>query len=279
MGTEFEDENAKEKLRAMLNRQFGIGDESSRPDEWCKATEKVEAGTVLLADPKAFTTTGHSKMLEKFGLLQPLPGTDQIPPDRAADLLPVVLLVDAGDRGSMGLLLNRRTGMLMGDLGDDFKTFMIQPLWLGGTVGESGLTFLHTYPEVEGAKPLMEEEGVFFGGDIESASRVVTEGPGSGFNFRFFVQVCASTVPLTSGAKGARCLSRPTLPPEKHDRSKRKDAVRRSTRLNYATPQSLPPFPRGRSGRSAGAAGPPADLVRRGAAEAAVEVGPTDGFT
>lgn len=26
MGTEFEDENAKEKLKAMLNRQFGIGD-------------------------------------------------------------------------------------------------------------------------------------------------------------------------------------------------------------------------------------------------------------
>lgn len=29
MGTDFEDENAKEKLRAMLNRQFGIGDVSS----------------------------------------------------------------------------------------------------------------------------------------------------------------------------------------------------------------------------------------------------------
>lgn len=26
MGTEFEDENAREKLKAMLNRQFGIGD-------------------------------------------------------------------------------------------------------------------------------------------------------------------------------------------------------------------------------------------------------------
>lgn len=29
MGTEFEDENAKEKLKAMLNRQFGIGDVSA----------------------------------------------------------------------------------------------------------------------------------------------------------------------------------------------------------------------------------------------------------
>lgn len=30
MGTEFEDENAKEKLRAMLNKQFGIGDVSAK---------------------------------------------------------------------------------------------------------------------------------------------------------------------------------------------------------------------------------------------------------
>lgn len=61
---------------------------------------------------------------------------------RAADLLPVVLLVDAGDRGSMGLLLNRRTGMLMGDLGDDFKTFMIQ---VGGVVHTGGArrSFFH----------------------------------------------------------------------------------------------------------------------------------------
>ena len=31
MGTEFEDENAKEKLRAMLNKQFGIGEVSVAP--------------------------------------------------------------------------------------------------------------------------------------------------------------------------------------------------------------------------------------------------------
>lgn len=47
-------------------------------------------------------------------------------PDRAADLLPVVLLIDVGSQGTMGVMLNRRTGVLMGDLGDDFKTFMIQ---------------------------------------------------------------------------------------------------------------------------------------------------------
>ncbi|CAM9159511.1 unnamed protein product [Hapterophycus canaliculatus] len=188
MGTEFEDENAKEKLKAMLNRQFGIGD-STRPDEWCKPTDVLQTGTVLLADPKPFTTRSHPKMLEKFGLAQPLPGGDQIPPDRAADLMPVVLLVGIDSGRTIGLMLNRRTGVLMGDLGDDFTSFMIQPLWLGGTQGENGITFIHTYPEVEGAQPISEEEGLYFSGDMASASKVVTDGPGSGFNFRFFAQI------------------------------------------------------------------------------------------
>lgn len=65
-----------------------------------------------------------------------------------------------------------------------------QPLWLGGTQGENGITFIHTYPEVEGAQAISEEEGLYFSGDMESASKVVTDGPGSGFNFRFFAQVC-----------------------------------------------------------------------------------------
>ncbi|CAN0179599.1 unnamed protein product [Ascophyllum nodosum] len=187
MGTEFEDENAKEKLKAMLNRQFGIGD-SSRPEEWCKPTETIEAGTVLLADPSSFTSEGDPKVLEKFGLAQPLPGSDQISPDRAADLMPVVLLVDVGDKGTMGVMLNRRTGVLMGDLGEDFKSFMIQPLWLGGTQGEKSLSFIHPYPEVAGAQPILGDQGLYFAGEMESASRVVTDGPGSSFNFRFFVQ-------------------------------------------------------------------------------------------
>lgn len=45
---------------------------------------------------------------------------------RAADLLPVVLLVGIDAGRTIGLMLNRRTGVLMGDLGDDFRSFMIQ---------------------------------------------------------------------------------------------------------------------------------------------------------
>lgn len=40
--------------------------------------------------------------------------------------MPVVLLVGIDAGRTIGLMMNRRTGVLMGDLGDDFKSFMIQ---------------------------------------------------------------------------------------------------------------------------------------------------------
>lgn len=38
----------------------------------------------------------------------------------------MVLLVGIDGGRTIGLMMNRRTGVLMGDLGDDFKSFMIQ---------------------------------------------------------------------------------------------------------------------------------------------------------
>lgn len=57
MGTEFEDENAKEKLKAMLNRQFGIGDVSSPfPCLW-----QIVCFLNLLSSPRlmVFSTQFH----------------------------------------------------------------------------------------------------------------------------------------------------------------------------------------------------------------------------
>jgi len=144
----------------------------------------LNGGVVLLANPSKFCTdfcmddtlsrggnSVSSSLLTKFGLTLPPPA--EIGPDRRADLLPVVLLIDSGNvlTGSYGVLLNRRTGYLIGDLEqqrppplrdqsvpvkdettgkmrqdigpadvvkDDsympkLGAFMIQPLWFGGT--------------------------------------------------------------------------------------------------------------------------------------------------
>ena len=61
---------------------------------------------------------------------------ERVPPERQQGLVPVVLLLDAGEpkrRGFSGVLMGRRSGYMMGDL-KELKTtgFMLQPLWIGG---------------------------------------------------------------------------------------------------------------------------------------------------
>jgi hypothetical protein len=94
---DFIDDESSMKLREMLNRQFGKGASSSRPDEWCKPADssQLQPGVILLADPEQFYE-GDYDMLQRFGLPGPIP--DSIPPDRQADLLPCMLIVQHGPR-------------------------------------------------------------------------------------------------------------------------------------------------------------------------------------
>lgn len=162
-------------------------------------------------------------LLAKFGLTLPPPA--DLGPDRRADLLPVLVLLERHPlRGCHAVLLNRRTGYLLGDLEsqatqDAFETgmssedapklgaFMIQPLWFGGTSaagsnggsdgsdsggGQSGgLGMLHVCPAVRGATQLTED-GLFWGGDPGQAQEAMNDPsldrPLTGFDFKFFVQ-------------------------------------------------------------------------------------------
>ena len=144
---------------------------------------------VLLANPAKFcadftssdeTTNARQRqpspaLLTKFGLTLPPPA--ELGPDRRADLLPVLVMLERHPlRGCHALLMNRRTGYLIGDLeqnqqqeDDDgvdvddqpsnippqLGAFMIQPLWFGGTSsGEQavsaspskGLEMIHVCP-------------------------------------------------------------------------------------------------------------------------------------
>ena len=151
-------------------------------------------------------------LLAKFGLTLPPPA--EIGADRRADLLPVVILFDDSDGyvGSQGVLLNRRTGYLIGDLeqqkppplnedgerDDDgnlrmgpskvqedetylpkLGAFMIQPLWFGGTSSggissgsANGLDMLHRCEDLRGSLRLTDD-GLFWGGDPVEAQDVM----------------------------------------------------------------------------------------------------------
>jgi len=174
----------------------------------------------LFDDP--FPTFGDSEpsssispaLLAKFGIT--LPPSPDLGPDRRADLLPVVILIDRDPgRGSQAMLLNRRTGNLMGDLPptlfesagnadasdeDGFTphplaAFMIQPLWWAGsspsiakdsddddddpTISRGGgvkaIDMLHACPYVKGCTPLPKADGLFWGGDPVQAQKAMKD--------------------------------------------------------------------------------------------------------
>lgn len=165
-------------------------------------------------------------LLAKFGITMP-PSPD-LGPDRRADLLPVVLLIDR-DRlmGSKAALMNRRTGNLMGDLppsifemepGDNsegefsphpLSAFMIQPLWWAGSSpggsamedkenpsnrggGLRNIDMVHACPYVNNSVPLAKSDGLYWGGNPVQAQEAMKdsrlEKPLSGFDFKFFIQ-------------------------------------------------------------------------------------------
>lgn len=199
--------------------------------DWAKPQNKIEAGTVLVANPAKFcadfegSPRPSSSLLSKFGLTLPPPA--DLGPDRRADLLPVLVLLERHAlRGSQAVLLNRRTGYLLGDLEQQtaeggaaaapkLGAFMIQPLWFGGTsagseeTSTSGLDMLHLCPAVKGAKQLTSD-GLYWGGDPSQAQDAMND-PSldramSGFDFKFFVQ-STRWLPLQVCIMCVRCYS------------------------------------------------------------------------
>ena len=165
-------------------------------------------------------------MLSKFGLTLPPPA--DLGADRRADLLPVLVVTeyDPQTTAAKAVLLNRRTGYLLGDLEQPqssttstssahtplLEKFCIQPLWFGGvdtTNGNSnsnnensaGLEMLHQCPTVPGAQQITDD-GLFWGGDPAQAQDALDnqqqyqqqqqqQSPNrilTGFDFKFFVQ-------------------------------------------------------------------------------------------
>ena len=163
-------------------------------------------GTVLLGSPDLFLpgTGGDggearppptSELLARVGMgeidAEQLAAVDA---DRRADLLPVLLVIEhsAGAGTARGVLLNRRTGYLLGDLGDahNVSGFRVQPLHFGGPAElaedaprvleavAGGVTMVHATDSIEGAVPLGGEgRGLFLGGRFESAQGFAVERP------------------------------------------------------------------------------------------------------
>jgi putative AlgH/UPF0301 family transcriptional regulator len=191
-----------EDFRAQMMRQFLGGDSgSSQPNPVDRLlgikdptaptvtrASTLAAGQVLVANPERFCSRNPFsrpvKDLGRFGLQGPI-DDDELPPDMKAQMLPVLVLIEHGSGGSRALLMERRTGALMGDVSmDDYGCVAINPLWLGGTAKQNSLYVVHDVPDVSGATEV--SDGLFLGGWSEARPKVA-DSTIADSHFKFFL--------------------------------------------------------------------------------------------
>jgi len=180
--------------REQLTRQLlgggpGPSSDSADAEEAPSVSQatSLAAGQILVASPEKFCTMNpFARMnLERFGMQGPvkLPG---LPPDRVAQRLPVLLLIQHDEGGSRALLLETRTGALMGDVSmEEYGPCAITPLWAGGTEQANSLFVIHDVADAgTGAKEIAS--GLFQGGWEELRPKVADSSV-SEARFKFFV--------------------------------------------------------------------------------------------
>lgn len=97
----------------------------------------------------------------------------------------VILLVDHGTEGTMGIIMNKRSTLIVNDVVKEFKYLNDIPLFKGGPIGMDTLFYLHTLPNIEGS--LSIGNGIFLNGDFNEIKQYVLQGNPLEGNIRFFI--------------------------------------------------------------------------------------------
>ncbi len=100
----------------------------------------------------------------------------------------VVVMVEHGEEGALGLVVNHPTDVRLGDLveGHPLLDGFDFPVHSGGPVGRESLQFLHRLPDVIGGG-LELDEGLYLGGRIEDLAEGLASGLATTERLRFFV--------------------------------------------------------------------------------------------
>ncbi|GLI69796.1 hypothetical protein VaNZ11_014496 [Volvox africanus] len=148
------------EFRAKLVSQ-SRGGRDADPGEWAHTIPKPEKGALLLAHPLLFQQS-------------------QTYFHRAA-----ILLLEHGNLGSYGVILNRPSKFLIRDvpLSRPQNQFGACRLYIGGDVGTGEVQVLHPYGQLSGATEVVK--GVYAGG-MDAARDAVDAGFAQAENFRWF---------------------------------------------------------------------------------------------
>ena len=97
----------------------------------------------------------------------------------------VVLLVEHGEEGSIGFVLNRRIDKTIDEI-VELTTRHNAPVFLGGPVEQNTLHYIHQLgEELPGSKEILD--GVFWGGDFEALNKKIASGEIGERDILFFV--------------------------------------------------------------------------------------------
>ncbi len=88
----------------------------------------------------------------------------------------VILVIDHNEDGSMGLVLNHESPLLLSHVLPEVKTPVDVPLHVGGPVDHQVMFILHTLGTevIPDATPIMD--GLYLGGDFEALKRYLEDG-------------------------------------------------------------------------------------------------------
>ena len=167
---------------------LGVEDDASSAAPAVVQASSLAAGQVLVANPERFCSRNPFSRpvrdLSRFGLQGPI-DDDGLSPDMKAQMLPVLVLIEHNKGGSRALLMERRTGALMGDVSmDEYGCVAICPLWLGGTAKQNSLYVVHNCDGFDGATEVCN--GLYLGGWSEARPKVADSSL-SDARFKFFL--------------------------------------------------------------------------------------------
>lgn len=96
----------------------------------------------------------------------------------------VVLLTEHNKTGSVGFIMNKPMKYKMCDLVPEINCNL--PVYNGGPVSPENLYFIHRIPDLI-PDSIKIAEGIYWGGDFESVSELLTNNKISGSQIRFFL--------------------------------------------------------------------------------------------
>ncbi|NDW11592.1 YqgE/AlgH family protein [Bacteroides sp. 214] len=97
----------------------------------------------------------------------------------------VILLVDHGNDGSMGVVMNKRLPLFLNEIIPEFKYLDDIPLYKGGPLYTDTLFYIHKIPNIAGALPI--SKGLFLNGDFNAVKKYILQGNSAEGNIRFFL--------------------------------------------------------------------------------------------